>query len=136
MSDSTRFVDLSEIPARTPCDGGGYEWKPVRHHLDIRSFGVNAFVAPNAGDRVIEEHDELQGCANRHEELYLVLRGRARFTCDGEDREVGPGELVFVSDPRVRRGAIGLEAGTTVIVVGGRPGEAYEVGEWEKRCLA
>jgi len=49
-------------------------WHPVRRTLGIRSFGTNAYTALNAGDRVVEEHDEVGA---GHEEVYLVPSGRA-----------------------------------------------------------
>src|SRR6266568_7474284 len=56
--------------------------RPVRAHFGITSFGVNAWTAREAGDRIINEHDEDEPDGN--EELYLVLRGRATFELDGE----------------------------------------------------
>src|SRR5881397_1927186 len=53
--------------------------RPVRHHLGITAFGTNAWTAANEGDRLIPEHEEDEGS----EELYVVLRGRARFEIDG-----------------------------------------------------
>ena len=51
---------------------GRCPWRPIRQHLGIMSFGVNAFTAREAGDRMINEHDEAEEDA--HEELYLVQR--------------------------------------------------------------
>ena len=34
-------------------------------------------------------------------------------------------------DPQTKRGAVALEDGTTVLAVGGKPGEAYEPSAWE-----
>jgi hypothetical protein len=56
-------------------------WRPVHRTLDIGAFGINAYVAPNAGNDVVEEHEER---ALGHEEVYVVLSGRATFTLDGE----------------------------------------------------
>ena len=103
---------------------------PVRIRFGIESFGVNAYSAA-AGGRVIEEHDELSAGAGRHEELYFVAKGHARFTLDGEELDAPAGTFVFVSDPKVRRGAVGLEEGTTVLVVGGVPGKAFRASPWE-----
>ena len=69
----------------------------VRRHFGIRAFGVNGYTATTPGGLVVEEHTE---DSLGHEEIYLVLRGRARFTVDGNEHELGPGELVFVRDPR------------------------------------
>jgi tetratricopeptide (TPR) repeat protein len=63
--------------------------------------------------------------------VYLVLRGHATFTLDGEELDAPAGTLVFVRDPAVRRGAIAVEAGTTVLAVGADPGTPYEVSPWE-----
>ena len=59
-------------------DDGREPWRPVRHHFGITSFGVNAWTARDAGDRIINEHDESE--PDSDEELYLVLRraGRVR----------------------------------------------------------
>jgi tetratricopeptide (TPR) repeat protein len=106
----------------------GFVWRPVRRRFGIRAFGVNAYTPREAGAQVVEEHTEKQ---LGHEELYLVLRGRARFTLDGAERELGAGELVFIRDPEVRRGAVGLTADTVVLALGGKPGAAHEPSAWE-----
>jgi hypothetical protein len=104
---------------------------PVRLRFGISSFGVNAYTAPAEGARVIEEHDELGHGAGRHEELYLVAVGHAVFELDGKEIDAPRGTLVFVGDPKVRRGAIALEQGTTVLVVGGVAREAFRPSPWE-----
>jgi Tetratricopeptide repeat len=119
-----RLDELERIP-------GEFETIPVRIPLGIRAFGVNAYANESAGGRVVEEHDELGDGAGRHEELYIVLGGRARFTLDGEDVDAPAGTLVFVRDPAVRRGATAEEPGTTVLVVGAAPGQAFEPSPWE-----
>jgi tetratricopeptide (TPR) repeat protein len=78
---------------------------------------------------VISDHVEL--LAN-HEELYVVVSGHATFTVGGDEIDAPEGTLVFVSDPAARRGAVAREAGTTVLVVGARPGEAFSVSPWEE----
>ncbi len=103
----------------------------MRVRFGIESFGVNAYTAPADGGRVIEEHDELSAGAGRHEELYFVVRGHAVFTLDGAEVDAPEGTFVFVSDPKVRRGAVGLEKGTTVLVAGGVPGKAFQASPWE-----
>ena len=109
-------------------DDGRCPWRPVRHHFGITAFGVNAWTARDAGDRVINEHDESEPDAS--EELYLVLRGHAAFELDG-DRVVAPaGTLVFVR-PGVKRTAFAEESETTIIALGGTPGKAYEPDGWE-----
>jgi mannose-6-phosphate isomerase-like protein (cupin superfamily) len=116
----TRLDDIDEMT------DGREPWRPVRHHFGIASFGVNAWTAAAAGDRVINEHDE----AGDAEELYLVHRGRATFELDGERVDAPAGTLVFAR-PGVMRTAFAEEPGTTILAVGGTPGEAYEPDGWE-----
>jgi tetratricopeptide (TPR) repeat protein len=128
MSQPFHAVHLDALPKDEGDEGS--TWLRIRKHLDVRGFGVNAWRA-DAGKRVIEEHDETGSTAGRHEELYVVVSGRATFTLAGEDVDAPTGTLVFVRDPETRRGAIAQEDGTTVLVVGGAPGKAYEVSIWD-----
>jgi hypothetical protein len=107
---------------------GRCPWRPVRHHFGITAFGVNAWTARDAGDRIINEHDESEPDSN--EELYLVLRGRAVFELDG-DRVVAPAGTLVFARPGVKRTAVAEEPETTIIALGGTPGKAYEPHGWE-----
>ena len=122
MSSYT-VAHLDEIDEITD---GRCPWRPIRKHLGIMSFGINSWTARNAGDRIINEHDE----ADEHEELYIVLRGHATFELDGERRDAPAGTLVF-AHPGVKRTAFAEEPDTTVIAMGGTPGEVYEPSGWE-----
>lgn len=97
----------------------------VRTRFDIQSFGVNAFRADREGE-VVREHTETSLGTGGQEELYVVLSGRAAFEIDGERVDAPAGKLVYVRDPEAKRGAVAEEDGTTVLVVGGTPGAAYE----------
>jgi tetratricopeptide (TPR) repeat protein len=110
-------------------DDGREPWRPIRHHFGITSFGINAWTGHEAGDRIINEHDEADE-QDRSEELYLVTDGRAVFELDGERREAPAGTFVFV-EPEVKRTAFAEEPGTTIVSVGGVPGKAYEPSGWE-----
>jgi tetratricopeptide (TPR) repeat protein len=110
----------------------GFVWRPVRRRFGIRAFGVNAY-SPGSTGLVVEEHSESD---LGHEELYLVLRGRARFTVDGNEHDLGVGELVFVSDPSLRRGAVALTDDTVVLALGGKPGTPHEPSAWETMFAA
>jgi mannose-6-phosphate isomerase-like protein (cupin superfamily) len=108
---------------------GRCPWRPVRFHFGIASFGVNAFTGREAGDRLINEHDESQE-NDLQEELYLVQRGRARFELDGEQVDAPAGTLVF-APPNVKRTAFAEEPETTIVAIGGTPGNAYEAHGYE-----
>lgn len=99
----------------------------VRGFLGVESFGVNAFEA-HEGELLVVPHDEL-GEGEQNEELYLVVEGRARFVCDGEELELGPGELLFAR-PGVKREAVALDSPTLLFIVGGRPGRPYAPPIW------
>ena len=117
---------LDEIPEVTD---GREPWRPIRHHLGITAFGVNAWTGAAAGDRILNEHDESDE-GDAQEELYLVLSGHAAFEVDGERLDAPAGTLVYVR-PRVKRTAFAEEADTTVLAIGGTPGKAYEPTGWE-----
>ena len=134
MSEHFTVARLDEIDGYA--DEGKPRWHMIRSALGIESFGVNAWRATEAGQAIIGEHDELGQGAGRHEELYLVLSGRATFTVDGETVPAPAGTVVFVKEPASRRSAVADEAGTTVLVIGGRPGSVFAVSPWEHSAEA
>jgi mannose-6-phosphate isomerase-like protein (cupin superfamily) len=127
MAGGWQSVRLDEIEP-IPVVGGTLLWRPVRRTLDIGAFGMNSYVAPKAGDDVVEEHTEKM---YEHEEVYVVLTGRATFTLDGETLDAPAGTVVFIRDPQVKRHARADEDGTTVLAVGGPREDAYRPSPWE-----
>jgi tetratricopeptide (TPR) repeat protein len=113
-----------------PIVGGELQWRPLRRTLGIGAFGINAYTA-NAGDLAVEEHDETGAGAGHHEELYVVVTGRATFTVDGEEIDAPVGTCVFLGDPKEQRAARAVEDGTTVLAIGGERGAAFKVSPWE-----
>ena len=111
---------------RIPVSGADVTWMPVRRRLGITAFGINAYTG-EPGENVVEKHDETR---LGHEELYVVVSGRARFELDGESVDAPAGTLVFLSEPSVGRYAVAEEPGTTVLAIGGKPG-AHETSAWE-----
>jgi tetratricopeptide (TPR) repeat protein len=105
-------------------------WIPIRRHFGIAAFGVNAWTGDEDGE-VIGTHEERQ---SGHEELYVVVAGRAEFTIGEETFDAPAGTLVFVRDPATRRGAVAREAGTTVVTVGATPGIAFTPSVWEENA--
>jgi hypothetical protein len=108
-------------------DDGRCPYRPVRHHFGITAFGMTAWTAREAGDRIINEHDESD---DGQEELYLVQRGHAAFELDGERLDAPAGTFVYVPSG-VKRTAFAEESGRTILAVGGVPGKAYEPAGWE-----
>ena len=106
---------------------GTLRWIPLRRRLGFTAVGVNAYTASDVGQDVVEEHTE--GTLG-HEEIYVVLTGRATFRLDGEEHDVPAGSLVYLRDRDVRRHAVAAEADTTVLAIGGKPG-AHEISAWE-----
>ena len=60
-----------------------------------------------------------------------MLSGTATFTLGDETHDVPTGSLVYVADPNVLRHAVAAAPGTTVLAVGGKPGEAFQPSAWE-----
>ncbi len=118
----TRLAELDRIPVAE-----GLEWRPIRRHFGIRSFGINAYTSSHVGGQVVEEHDETDG----QEELYLVVSGRAIFTLDGEEFDLPAGTAVFLPAGSGKRKAVAEEEGTTVLAVGGWPDKAFVPSAWE-----
>ena len=134
MTGRYRVMRLDEVDGYA--DEGRPRWHMIRAMLGIESFGINAWRATEAGQTIIGEHDELGAGAGGHEELYLVLAGRATFTVDGERVAAPAGSLVYVKDPQTRRSAVADEAATEILVIGGRPGAAFSVSPWERSAEA
>lgn len=95
---------------------------PVREHLGIHAFGVNAFTPSDEGI-LVSEHDEV---GSGQEELYIVLDGNATFELDGETVDAPAGTFVYVP-PGTRRKATGEG---TVLALGATPGEVFQALDW------
>ena len=119
------LAHLDELDAIEMPDG--FVWRPVRRHFGIQAFGANAYT-PGASGQVIETHTER---VLMHEEIYLVLRGRVRFTVGEQEHELGQGQLIFLRDPMIRRGAVAATDDAAVLAIGGKPGEPHEISAWE-----
>jgi mannose-6-phosphate isomerase-like protein (cupin superfamily) len=124
-------VAIDDVEA-VPWQGTELTWRPVRHALGARVAGISAYTAEHPGQVVVEPHDEAsQG--RGHEEVYVVLRGRATFTLDDEALDAPAGTLVRVSPP-VRRSAVATEPGTAVLALGGPPEFEPAGSEWIERA--
>lgn len=67
----------------------GASGKPYREFLRVPAMSAGLYVlGVGASDPQRPHHED---------EMYYVIRGRARFQAGDEDREVGPGSVMFVS---------------------------------------
>jgi quercetin dioxygenase-like cupin family protein len=120
-----KVVNLDEIEPYF-MEWAGVNWKPLRAELGVRAFGTNAY-SGEPGDTVVEEHTEGTG----HQEMYVVVRGRATFTLDGREVDAPAGTVVFLDEPDVKRHARAEEPRTLVLAVGNKVGEPFKISGWE-----
>ena len=120
-----RLDELEPAPILAPgATDDGRRRFDIRRRFGISSFGVQAYRAPG-GVGVIREHDEMMLGEPGQEELYIVLTGSATFEIDGDSIEATAGSLVHVP-PTAKRKATARDDDTTILIVGGTPGKAYE----------
>jgi hypothetical protein len=105
----------------------------VRSALGTRIVGMSGYTADRPGQVVIEGHTESEDGLH-HEEVYVVLRGRATFTLDGTELDAPAGTFVAVTDPTVHRRAVGAEPGTAVLALGALPTFVPSDSEWIERA--
>lgn len=88
---------------------------PLRRLLGVSSFGINLIrLQPGQRGR-IHRHGE-------QEEVYLVLEGTLSLGADGDERDLGVGELARVA-PEVRRQLVNRGPGRCVLLALGGSGE-------------
>ncbi len=100
--------------------GGGFV--KVRAELGVSSFGVQVIrLPPNYGD--YPEHDH---GADGQEEVYLLLDGAGRLEIEGERVDLAKDLLVRVG-PGTKRKVFSGPDGLSMLVIGGVPGQVYEI---------
>jgi tetratricopeptide (TPR) repeat protein len=130
MTDRYAVVPLDDLVAyEIP---GQARWHMIRSTLDVQAFGINAWTTSEDGQQLVGEHEET---GLGHEEMYVVIAGRATFTLDGDAVDAPAGSVVHVPEPTVQRSAVGT-AGTTVLVVCAKRGEAFTPSPWERSAQA
>jgi quercetin dioxygenase-like cupin family protein len=78
------FSRLAEIEEQRTESG-----KPYREFLRVPAMSAGLYVLPAGGTDHQKPH--------REDEIYYVVRGRARFKAGSEDREVSAGSVIFVA---------------------------------------
>ena len=124
-------VGIDEVEA-VPWRGTELVWRPVRAALGTMVVGLSAYTADTPGQEIVEDHVE-DADGRGHEEVYLVVRGSARFVLDGEALDAPAGTFVRVA-PHVRRAATALDVPAAVVVVGGDPDYEPAASEWIERA--
>jgi quercetin dioxygenase-like cupin family protein len=131
MSEGWTAVTVDEVEA-VPWQDTDLVWRPLRYALGTRVAGMAAFTADRPGQTLVEPHRE-SADGRGHEEVYVVLRGRAAFTLDGEALDAPAGTLVRVAPP-VHRAAVAAEPGTAVLALGREPDFRPSASEWIERA--
>jgi mannose-6-phosphate isomerase-like protein (cupin superfamily) len=88
---------------------------PLRRQLGVTSFGVNQMVLEPGQRSRIHRHQN-------QEEVYLVLEGTLSLAIEGEESDLGEGELVRVA-PDVRRQLMNRGPERLVMIALGGAGE-------------
>lgn len=78
------FARLAEIEEQRAVSGKSY-----REFLRVPAMSAGLYVLPAGG----VDHQK----PHREDEIYYVIRGRARFKAGEEDREVSAGSAIFVA---------------------------------------
>jgi quercetin dioxygenase-like cupin family protein len=78
------FARLAEIEEQRTESG-----KPYREFLRVPTMSAGLYVLPAGATDHQKPH--------REDEIYYVVRGRARFKAGSEDREVSTGSVIFVA---------------------------------------
>ena len=85
MTDAAaRFYQTAEIDQQRAQSG-----KLYREFLRVPAMSAGLYVLPADGTDRQKPH--------REDEIYYVIRGRARFKAGSEDREVSGGSIIFVA---------------------------------------
>jgi quercetin dioxygenase-like cupin family protein len=124
VSEGYTILSLDEIEPVPYHSRQGQKLLTIERLLGYRAAGINGWIG-DPGEGLVPEHEEDSG----NEELYVVVRGRARFTVDGHEIEAPAGTLLHVL-PGERRVAVSEEPGTIVVAIGGTIGEAHKLTGW------
>ena len=79
----TQFLNLPEIEGARRAAGAHY-----REFLRVPALSAGLYVLAAGAMDLQKPH--------REDEIYYVLRGKARFRTSSEDRRISPGTVIFV----------------------------------------
>lgn len=112
---------FDEMPTKM---GGAF--KLARHSLGVTAFGMQVLDMPAGGGAFYPNHDHLH---DGQEEVYVVIGGGGAIAIDGEEIALEPDMAVRVG-PSAKRRLLPGDEGLRLIIVGGAPGEAYDVARF------
>src|SRR4051794_4548505 len=118
MGEEVRDVVQGEGYAAANVDALSDEpgFRKIRRTLGVTAFGVNAIEIPPGYDTGRHYHEE-------QEELYFVHRGRIEMEFgDGSKLELGPGGVVRVDAPTVRKIKNVGDEPAVYLITGGKDG--------------
>lgn len=130
MSDGYQILDLTTLESFPYHQRDGQKLLPVQRALDYRVAGINGWIG-DPGEGLVPEHAE----DSDNEELYVVVKGHARFTVDGREVDAPAGTLLHLQ-PGENRVAVSEEPGTIVVAIGATIGKAYEAQGWTSFVVA
>jgi mannose-6-phosphate isomerase-like protein (cupin superfamily) len=100
--------------------GGGFV--KVRAELGVTSFGMQVIRLPaDFGDYPEHDHSE-----DGQEEVYLLLDGSGWIDIEGDRVDLAKDVLVRVG-PGTKRKVFSGPEGLAMLVIGGAPGQVYEI---------
>jgi hypothetical protein len=134
-TDKYTTAHIDDLPFEIDDDYPTTEWKPLRRIFGIGSFGVNLARATRAGDVLTHDHTETDDADTGHEELFLIVNGHAIYHVYGQEIDAPAGTFLYVKDPAVVRGAVAVEAGTAMLIVGAEPGKVFTPSAWDTEPL-
>lgn len=85
-----RIKKLDELPAEVSPEGNKRTIK-ISEYMGVRDFGLLVSVT-KARTLTIPYHYH-----SKRETIFYVLNGKATFTIEGKDHDVGPDTIVFIS---------------------------------------
>lgn len=100
--NSNNFILSADIP-----------WQPCGDGLQRKIMGYNAQLMMVRVQ--FKENAIAPVHSHFHTQVTYIISGRFKFTISGEEKEVGPGESVYIT-PNLQHGAICLEAGELIDV--------------------
>jgi quercetin dioxygenase-like cupin family protein len=107
------IVDVSEIESPNGV------FKPLRPSLGVSAFGINQLELPANAEGPEHDHGE-----DGQEEVYAIVRGAGAIRVEGEERDLHPGQFVFLA-PGTSRQMVAGPDGLAWIGIGCQPG-AYK----------